>query len=107
LSDSAISLAALPGAGLPPCEIRHQGLVTGGLVRKEREAVPVSRDADDVDDVLVTAAGRRVGWLARGPADGTPALYVHGWVADILAVADALGIDRFPVIGFSGGARTS
>ena len=108
--------------------------------------MPVSHDADDVDDVLVTGAGRHVGWLARGPANGTPVLYVHGWpgsrleqclipgqvlrrfgvrlvsvdrpgygnteplaaersarVADVLAIADALGIDRFPVMGFSGG----
>lgn len=108
--------------------------------------MPVAHDADDIDDVLVTATGRHVGWFARGPADGTPVLYVHGWpgsrleqrlipsqvlqrfgvrlvsvdrpgygntdplagertarVADCLAVADALGIDRFPVMGFSGG----
>jgi pimeloyl-ACP methyl ester carboxylesterase len=108
--------------------------------------VPVSPNADAVDDVLVTPAGRHIGWFARGPVDGTPVLYVHGWpgsrleqclipgqvlrrfgvrlvsvdrpgygntdplagertarVGDVLAVADALGIDRFPVMGFSGG----
>lgn len=106
----------------------------------------ISREAAAVDDVVVTAEGRHVGWLARGPADGTPVLYLHGWpgsrleqhlipgpvlqrfgvrlvsvdrpgygntdplagertrrIADVLAVADALGIARFPAMGFSGG----
>jgi pimeloyl-ACP methyl ester carboxylesterase len=101
------------------------------------------------DDVLTAPDGRRIGWLERGPADGAPVLYVHGWpgsrleqaliptsvldrfrvrlisvdrpgygntdplagprsarIRDVLHVADALGVDRFPVIGVScGGAN--
>jgi pimeloyl-ACP methyl ester carboxylesterase len=94
----------------------------------------------------MTDAGRRVGWLARGPEDGVPILYLHGCpgsrleqrliprevlyrfgarlisvdrpgyghtdplggersarVGDVLSVCDALGIDRFPVMGVSAG----
>ena len=36
------------------------------------------RSADDVDDVVTGADGRRVGYLARGPRDGRPVLYLHG-----------------------------
>lgn len=35
-------------------------------------------EIDSVDEILVTDAGRRVGWLARGPEDGVPILYLHG-----------------------------
>jgi pimeloyl-ACP methyl ester carboxylesterase len=31
-----------------------------------------------IDEILVTDGGRRVGWLARGPEDGVPILYLHG-----------------------------
>jgi len=31
------------------------------------------------DDVLTADDGRRIGWHARGPRDGTPVLYLHGW----------------------------
>ena len=36
------------------------------------------RSAEDVDDVVTGADGRRVGYLARGPRDGRPVLYLHG-----------------------------
>jgi pimeloyl-ACP methyl ester carboxylesterase len=98
------------------------------------------------DETLVMPEGRRIGWLARGPEEGTPVLYIHGWpgsrleqgvvpdavlerfgvrlisvdrpgwgntdplhglrserVKDVLNVCDALGIDRFPVMGVSCG----
>jgi pimeloyl-ACP methyl ester carboxylesterase len=101
---------------------------------------------DDRDEILGTPGGRRIGWMARGPADGTPVLYLHGWpgsrleqllipadvlhrfgvrlisidrpgygktdplpgersarARDVLSLCDALGIDRFPAIGVSGG----
>jgi hypothetical protein len=31
-----------------------------------------------IDEILETDGGRRVGWLARGPEDGAPILYLHG-----------------------------
>jgi pimeloyl-ACP methyl ester carboxylesterase len=31
-----------------------------------------------IDEILETDGGRRVGWLARGPEDGVPILYLHG-----------------------------
>lgn len=31
-----------------------------------------------IDEILVTDGGRQVGWLARGPEDGVPILYLHG-----------------------------
>jgi len=34
--------------------------------------------ADDVDEVVTGADGRRVGYLARGPRAGRPVLYLHG-----------------------------
>jgi pimeloyl-ACP methyl ester carboxylesterase len=106
----------------------------------------VPTEPDGIGEILVTGGGRRVGWLARGPEDGVPVLYVHGWpgsrleqrliteevlsrfgarlisvdrpgygntdplggersarVRDVLSVCDALGIDRFPVMGVSCG----
>jgi pimeloyl-ACP methyl ester carboxylesterase len=106
----------------------------------------VAREPDCIDQILVTGGGRQVGWLARGPKDGVPILYLHGWpgsrleqrliprevlsrfgarlisvdrpgygntdplggersarVRDVLSVCDALGIDRFPVMGVSCG----
>jgi pimeloyl-ACP methyl ester carboxylesterase len=101
-------------------------------------------------EILDTPEGRRIGWMARGPADGTPALYLHGSpgsrleqllipaevldrfgvrlisvdrpgygntdplpgersarARDVLAVCDALGVGRFPVIGVSGGGSNA
>lgn len=98
------------------------------------------------DEILTTATGRRIGWHARGPRDGAPVLWIHGWpgcrleqrvvpdeallragvrlvsvdrpgygntdplhaprshkALDILAVCDALGLERFSVIAFSAG----
>ena len=102
--------------------------------------------SETADDTLVTAVGRRIGWLARGPDEGTPVLYLHGWpgsrleqrvvpdavldrfgvrlisvdrpgwgntdplpglrserVMDVLAVCDALEVERFPIMGVSCG----
>jgi pimeloyl-ACP methyl ester carboxylesterase len=39
----------------------------------------VPTELDGTDEILVTGGGRRVGWLARGPEDGVPVLYLHGW----------------------------
>ena len=105
--------------------------------------------SETADDTLVTAVGRRIGWLARGPDEGTPVLYLHGWpgsrleqrvvpdavldrfgvrlisvdrpgwgntdplpglrserVMDVLAVCDALEVERFPIMGVSCGGSS-
>ena len=51
------------------------------------------------DETHVTPEGRRIGWLARGPEEGTPVLYIHGWPGSRLeqgVVPDEV-LDRFDV----------
>jgi pimeloyl-ACP methyl ester carboxylesterase len=98
------------------------------------------------EETIATPAGRKIGYLTRGPAQGRSVVYLHGApgsrreqrvipdavldrfgvrlvsldrpgygatdplagdrvarVADVIALCDALGIDRFPVIAFSSG----
>lgn len=51
------------------------------------------------DESLVTAEGRRIGWLARGPAEGMPVLYIHGWPGSRLeqGVVPEAVLERFGV----------
>lgn len=35
--------------------------------------------SDERDGVVIGPDGRRIGWMARGPHDGAPVLYLHGW----------------------------
>jgi len=35
--------------------------------------------ASAADHILTAEDGRRIGWHARGPQDGAPVLYLHGW----------------------------
>ncbi len=107
-------------------------------------------EVDATDAILTTDGGRKIGWYARGPVEGTPVLYLHGWpgsrleqrviprevlqrlgvrlmsvdrpgwgntdplhgmrslkAMDVLAVCDAIGVERFAVIGFSAGASSA
>ena len=58
------------------------------------------------NDFAATAAGARVIAMDRpgiGGSDPQPGRTVLDWPADVVAVADALGVERFAVLGFSFG----
>ena len=69
---------------------------------------PGSRFARHYDESAYSKAGARVVTYDRpgyGGSDRHPGRRVVDCVADVVAIADTLGIERFSVIGGSGGGR--
>jgi pimeloyl-ACP methyl ester carboxylesterase len=68
--------------------------------------IPVSRLGHEFTDAPAKEHGVRVLCPDRpgiGFSDPKPGRTIHGYADDIAAVADALGIERFAVLGLSGG----
>ncbi|MBU1879209.1 MAG: alpha/beta hydrolase, partial [Chloroflexi bacterium] len=67
---------------------------------------PSSRLACHPDDTIATDLGARVIVTERpgfGRSDFQPGRTLLDWPADVVALADALGLDRFAIVGTSGG----
>jgi pimeloyl-ACP methyl ester carboxylesterase len=56
-------------------------------------------EIDATDEILTTDGSRRIGWCARGPIDGTPVVYLHGWPGSRLEqrVIPREALERFGV----------
>ena len=71
---------------------------------------PGSRLSRHPDDAIAAAAGVRVIAVDRpgyGHSDGDPASDEVSQAADVVALADHLGLDRFAVLGWSSGGPTA
>jgi pimeloyl-ACP methyl ester carboxylesterase len=98
LTDAAIQLT--DGRSLGFCEWGHRG----GPVVLAFHGSPGSRlwwpDQEGAAPARLVTVDRP-GYGRSDPMPGRP---VAGWVADVAALTEALGIDRFGVVGWSGGA---
>jgi pimeloyl-ACP methyl ester carboxylesterase len=100
LRDATIRLR--DGRSLAYCEWGHEG----GPVVLAFHGSPGSRVWWPGAEVTAAAGARlvtvdRPGYGGSDPLPGRP---IAGWAEDVVELADALGIDRFGVVGWSGGA---
>lgn len=86
--------------------VARHGVVAGGLPVIVAHGTPASRLGHEF--LHAAAVERSVSIICvdrpgHGLSDPKPDRTIGGWAADAAGVADALGIDRFAVLGYSGG----
>lgn len=123
---SALGVAGLASPGratppAPPCHVRlaggrrlayrEYGDPTGSAVVVYHHGLPgASREAEVFLPALAACRGVRLIAFDRpgfGGSDPCPGRTYRGWVCDLAAAADALGLSRFGLIGVSGGTPFS
>jgi pimeloyl-ACP methyl ester carboxylesterase len=89
---------------------RRMGVAThgdpDGRVVVLNHGTPASRLGHEFTDAPARARGLRVVCPDRpgiGRSDPRPLRTLAGWADDVIALADVLGVDRFAVLGYSGG----